>query len=242
LPTESQFKALLARTDVTRAEQLYLILLFLGQPSKVQSIRDAGMALGLRPIKNWNISQILARTNGHAILTKQGWELSDHGKAHLATKGIVAVDAEKVHPIAEKLRKQLGAAKSVDAAAFVEEAIRCFENGFYRAAIVLSWIGAVAVLHDHVIKNMLSNFNTEAKRRDQKWRDAKSPDDLGRMKEGEFLDILETLSAIGKNVKAELKNCLDRRNGCGHPNSLKIGESTVAHHLEILLLNVFAKF
>jgi len=43
-------------------------------------------------------------------------------------------------------------------------------------------------------------------------------------------------------VKAELKQCLDRRNGCGHPNSLKIGPNTVAHHLEILLLNVFNKF
>ncbi len=33
-----------------------------------------------------------------------------------------------------------------------------------------------------------------------------------------------------------------RRNGCGHPNSLKIGANTAAHHIEILLLNVFQKF
>jgi hypothetical protein len=62
------------------------------------------------------------------------------------------------------------------------------------------------------------------------------------MKEGEFLDRLVAISLIGKNVKAELKQCLDRRNGCGHPNSLKIGPATVAHHLEILLLNVFQPF
>jgi hypothetical protein len=43
-------------------------------------------------------------------------------------------------------------------------------------------------------------------------------------------------------VKNELKECLDRRNGCGHPNSLKIGANTVAHHIEILLLNVFKVF
>ena len=33
-----------------------------------------------------------------------------------------------------------------------------------------------------------------------------------------------------------------RRNGCSHPNSLKIGANTAAHHIEILLLNVFQKF
>jgi len=47
---------------------------------------------------------------------------------------------------------------------------------------------------------------------------------------------------LSKNVKTELKNCLDRRNRCGHPNSLKLGANTVAHHIEVLLLNVFKVF
>ena len=62
------------------------------------------------------------------------------------------------------------------------------------------------------------------------------------MKETDFLDRIVALSIVGKNVKAELKECLDRRNGCGHPNSLKIGANTVTHHIEILLLNVFKPF
>jgi hypothetical protein len=47
---------------------------------------------------------------------------------------------------------------------------------------------------------------------------------------------------LQKNVKKELTNCLDRRNGCGHPNSFKIGAITVAHHIEVLILNVFRVF
>jgi hypothetical protein len=76
----------------------------------------------------------------------------------------------------------------------------------------------------------------------QKWREARTADDLGLMKEKDFLDRLAAISMIGKNVKEELQKCLDLRNACGHPNSLKLGPNAVAHHLEILILNVFEKF
>jgi hypothetical protein len=103
-------------------------------------------------------------------------------------------------------------------------------------------VGAVAVLYDYVVANALSGFNAEAKRRDGRWRDAKNSDDLARMKEYDFLQVLESTSALGKSVKAELEGCLKLRNGCGHPSSLAIGEHRVNAHLETLVLNVFAKF
>lgn len=111
-----------------------------------------------------------------------------------------------------------------------------------RRAVVLSWTGAVAVLQDAVIASHLSDFNAEAVRRDAKWRAAKTADDLGRMKESEFLNVLSAISVIGKNVKQELEKCLDLRNAAGHPNSLRFGENRVAAHLEILILNVFSVF
>jgi hypothetical protein len=125
---------------------------------------------------------------------------------------------------------------------FVEEAIKCYEAELYRSAIVMSWLAAIDVLHKEVHQNHLSALNTEAKRVDTRWRDATATDDLGRMAEADFLDRIAAISVIGKNVKKELKDCLDRRNGCGHPNSLQIGANTAAHHIEILLLNVFQKF
>lgn len=106
----------------------------------------------------------------------------------------------------------------------------------------MSWLAAVRVLHTHVFAHHLTVFNAEAKRVDGRWKDAKTTDDLGRMSESDFLDRIAATSVVGKNVKKELKDCLDRRNGCGHPNSLKIGANTVAHHIEILLLNIFKKF
>ena len=69
-----------------------------------------------------------------------------------------------------------------------------------------------------------------------------SQDDIDKMPEGTFLDRIDTLSIIGKNVKAQLKACLDLRNGCGHPNSLKVSVNKSAAHIETLLQNVFEKF
>ena len=56
------------------------------------------------------------------------------------------------------------------------------------------------------------------------------------MKEAQFLDCLVAISMIGKNV--ELQNCLDLRNGCGHPSSLRVGPARVTSHIETLLQNV----
>jgi hypothetical protein len=123
----------------------------------------------------------------------------------------------------------------------VSEAIGCLEARLLRAAVVLSWVGAVSQLYEHVVKAFLPLFNTEATRRDSKWRPAATPDDLVRMKEFDFLNVLEAISVIGKNVKQELQQCLALRNACGHPNSLSLGEARVASHIETLILNVYTK-
>lgn len=62
------------------------------------------------------------------------------------------------------------------------------------------------------------------------------------MKESEFLSVLEKISVLGKSVRQQLQKGLELRNGCGHPNSLKLAEHTVSSHIEILVLNVFSKF
>lgn len=64
-------------------------------------------------------------------------------------------------------------------------------------------------------------------------------EDFDLLKESDFLDRLSAISLIGKTRKAALKRCLDFRNNCGHPNSLKVSDRAVAAHLEVLLENVF---
>lgn len=227
--------------ELSQLDKLLLILVSLDEPCQVKDMKEHAKEAGFRVPTKWNPSATLGKSKGLAIRTPKGWEITEAGKQHLRNLGVTKISPAAVQ-VATDLRAELPSIKNDDARAFVEEAIKCHEAELYRSAIVMSWLAAMGVLHNHVHAKHLKKLNAEAKRVDGRWKDAKTTDDLGRMGEADFLDRITALSIIGKNVKKELKNCLDRRNGCGHPNSLKIGANTVAHHIEILLLNVFKKF
>ena len=238
--SENDLKTWLHR-DVSRLEKLLLILATFDDPCTLAQLKKRAFGAGLKVKDSWAPSTILRRSRGLAIKTLAGWEITDAGRQHLRKLGVSSVSPAALE-VATGLRTELAKISNEDTRAFVEEAIKCYEAHLYRSAIVMSWLAAVDVLRCHVIANHLSAFNAEAKRVDAKWKAARTADDLGRMREADFLDRLVSVSVIGKNVKAELKVCLDRRNGCGHPNSLKIGANTVTHHIEVLLLNVFKPF
>ena len=206
--------------DLEQCDKLLLILASFSLPCQVKDMKELAREAGFRVPNSWNLSSSLKRSKGLAIRTPKGWEITDAGKQHLRNMGVTKISPAAVQ-VATDLREELLKIKDSKTNSFVEEAISCYEAGLYRSAIVFSWIGAVAVLHSHVFTSHLANFNAEAKSVNSKWKDAKTTDDLGSMRETEFLDRIATLSIIGKNVKIELKNCLDRRNACGHPNSLQ---------------------
>lgn len=107
----------------------------------------------------------------------------------------------------------------------------------------MSWLAAVDVLHKWVAAHKLPEFNVHASNiSGKKWKAATNADGLGRMGEEDFLNACAAIGVLGKNQKEELLKGLKLRNGCGHPNSLNVGQNAVAAHIEILLLNVFDKF
>ncbi|MBY4802077.1 hypothetical protein LGM57_21210 [Burkholderia cepacia] len=235
-------KELLAQADIVPRDK---ILICLGQeplqPHMVAEIRELAISLGLRAAKGWNISKLLSNAKEQAIRTANGWELTAAGKSRIAD-----VAGPMLPPVTalvvSGLRNQLPTISNESTRSFVEESVKALESKLYRSAIVLSWVGAISVFYDHVLNECLSEFNAEVLRRDQKWKAAKTRDDLTRMKEYDFLQVLAALSVIGKNVKDELEVCLKLRNGCGHPNSLVVGEHKASAHVETLMQNVFAKF
>jgi hypothetical protein len=154
-----------------------------------------------------NPSMILARSGGLAIRTLAGWERSEAGKQHLRNLGVREISAAAAH-LAVDLRKELKNIKDDETREFVEESIRCYELALYRAAVVLSWHAAIHTLHKYVLQYQLKAFNAEAARVDDRWKPAKTTDDLGRMKESDFLDRIAALSIVGKGVKEELILCL----------------------------------
>jgi hypothetical protein len=175
-------------------------------------------------------------------LTGTDWLLTLKGKEHLKKQGLIKTKASPIINELAELKVHVNAIKDIDTKAFVNEAIACLEADQKKAAVVFSWVGAVSVLHHHIVNHHLTKFNAEALRRFPKWKAAVNTDDLAKMREFDFLEIIEHLSVIGKNVKDELQSALKLRNGCGHPSSLNIGLTKVAAHIEILILNVFDKF
>lgn len=210
-------------------------------PRQVKDLTTLAYDAGWRQVKKKNVSAILRGAKGLAVRATRGWELTSPGSQFIAKLAGPLMNSP-IPIVASSLRAHMVKIVDPDMQSFVEEAIVCFEARQYRAAIVLSWVGAVSVLHNHVVAHHLSSFNAEATKRDSKWKAAKTVDDLGLMKENRFLDILQSISVLGKNVKQELKKGLVLRNGCGHPNSLKVSEHKASAHVEDLILNVYAVF
>lgn len=239
---ESQLKDLLSVSELTQTDRALLILGVRDpSPVKVADIRDLGGKHGLRSAKTFDASSLLSKMKTKAVSTASGWELTQQGRDYVAA--LLGKHAKTTTPVVvSTLRHHAAAIPSEAIRSFVHEAVICFETSQLRAAVVLSWVGAVAVLYDHVVSNHLAKFNAEAVRRIPRWKDAANADDLTRMKEADFLEVLGSASILGKNVKQELAGCLTFRNSCGHPNSLKIGEQRVAAHIETLILNVFKNY
>ncbi len=238
--TRDDLKDILHNPKLSRADVLLILLsVDSGGARSVKELKELAVYGGLRRVLKWNISDILSRSDGLAVRTTQGWELNKDGKSRASLLG---ADSGPVVTANANLRNCLAAIVSAETKDFLEEAVKCLEARYLRAAVVLTWVGAVSVLQQYVIANKLSEFNAEAMRRDKDWKAAKNADDIGKMKEANFLQVLETISVIGRNTKQELEECLKLRNATGHPTSLKYGESKVAAHIEILIMNVFAKF
>ncbi len=214
-------------------------------PAAVKEITALGFKNGFRKIKKINVSDLLGRSKGFAVRVEGGWQLTADGIKQVQTIAGPLMNSP-VPKVASSLRTLLQNITDRQTIAFVEEAITCFEMHQYRAAVVLSWVGAMSLLYDYVIKNELSKFNADATTRfassRNPWVGARNSDDLSRMKEADFLVVIEKTSIIGKNLKQQLETALKLRNGCGHPNSYKLGEHKVSAHIEDLILNVYSKF
>lgn len=227
--------------ELRQLDKLLLILATFDTPVKLDGLRERSAEAGLKIGKTWNPSATLSRSKGLAIRVPEGWEITESGKAYLRNLGVTSLSPAAMQ-VATDLRAHLDKITNADTRAFVEEAIKCHEGALYRSAIVMAWLAAVDVLHRVVVAHHLSNFNASAKSVDAKWKDAVNEDGVGRMGEERFLERCAAIDVLGKNQKDELLKGLKLRNGCGHPNSLKVGPNAVANHIEILLLNVFEPF
>jgi hypothetical protein len=157
-------KNLLANKDLSRKEKVLSLVASGDQAEKpTKFLQDLGVANGLREIKKWNLSAILASLGGLVTRLSGGWALTDQGKAEVARLGLGKPAPSKV--VQPTLRGYASTISNPKVKEFVDEAIDALEFKLSRSAVVLSWVGAVAVLYEEVLTNHLAAFNAEALRR-----------------------------------------------------------------------------
>jgi hypothetical protein len=212
-------------------------------PMKANDIRAVARQNGWRDGAKSLPGDFLRQTK-NAIYIPTGWTVTEACKKSLADRGLMN-PAGVLTPVTEALERYLIDVHDPDRARFVEEAIQCVRNKAYRSAIVLTWVGAVYLLYQHVLKSKLTDFNQEGQRRFQKngWSDVADVDGLATaVKESVFLNMLEHIGVLTKAEQKELQNCLDRRNTAGHPNSTSFEEVTVGAHIHELIAKVYSKY
>lgn len=131
---------------------------------------------------------------------------------------------------------------------FLGEALICFENGAFRAAIVMTWNLAYSHLLEFILKHHLAAFNNKYQVMfPGKWAKAKAApvsnyDDFAvDLKESEVLEIAKAANAINNDVYKVLEPKLGRRNSAAHPSSVAIGQLQAEEFIQDLALNVVLK-
>ncbi|MBM3568209.1 MAG: hypothetical protein FJX46_05565 [Alphaproteobacteria bacterium] len=159
---------------------------------KIKEIRDAGVKLGFREIQTINVNSHLNGTRGKATLLPDGWELTESGREYLLGKGCLK-SVTALTPLLRKVEQYVTGITLKETKEFINESIECANRQLYRAAVVLSWIGAVSILHHYVLKNYLTEFNKEAIEKKLIKKPIKNQDGLTKIGENDFLQVIQAI-------------------------------------------------
>ena len=237
----TELRDALTRKEISKTDRYLLIVGHHDGPVKNADIKAIARENGWKDGARSAPASFLSKSY-HALLLPDGWILTGPGRSALEDRGLIS-KIGVLTPVTQTLEKYLLDLHDQDKARFVEEAISCVKTKAYRAAIVLSWVGALYLMYAYVLKEKLSEFNAELSRRSKKSKAVTSADDLAQVvKEAEFLNILEHIGILTKAENKEISGCLDRRNTAGHPNSHTFTEVGVGNHIETLVKSVYQRF
>jgi hypothetical protein len=130
---------------------------------------------------------------------------------------------------------------------FLDEALRCFQAGAFRAAVVMCWNLAFDHLCNFILQHHLSSFNQQWPIRFKKHHEqAKIPavskrDDFAEFKEFDVIDICRSAGFLSADVCKVLREKLDKRNSAAHPSGVVISQLQAEGFIDDLVRNVVLK-
>ena len=116
---------------------------------------------------------------------------------------------------------------------YLEEAIRCAESGYLRAAVILGWNAAVDRMHKIIEKLGFEEFNRKSREMKQikegrykRFNKEFNVHNLSELRatvfDKDLLWVLEYWGLIDLNQHERLSTCLTLRNTCAHPGEASI--------------------
>lgn len=229
----------------SQVDAALLCIASLGDAATIAEIRQRGINAGVPKMKDWNLSTVLARASKLVRNVGGDWKLTAAGKKRTAELGLSPV-SHIIFQTDSLLLATVAKITDSDRRNFLEEAHKCFAAGLCRAAVVLSWVGAAWIIQHEILNNHLAAFNSAGATRYNKqkvvFKDIKTIEDFGRVTESELLQLAEDIGLLGKSIHKQLKDRLDFRNGCGHPNSMNVDLHSVASHIHFLCNNVYLRY
>src|SRR5262249_39774384 len=125
---------------------------------------------------------------------------------------------------------------------YLQEALTCFRNRAFRAAVVMTW----NVTYDHLVTTLVAKhlqaFNQQlAGMFGGKKKSVGSRDDFQRLKESEVVEVANAAGLISKEVAKVLGEKLDKRNSAAHPSGSKIDKLQAEAYISDLINNAMLK-
>ena len=130
---------------------------------------------------------------------------------------------------------------------YLNEALICYENGAFRAAIVMTWNLSYHHLCDHILKNHLAAFNARwvikfAGMHKNGTKTIKVIDDfMDELKESEVMVIAKDAGIITKNVFNIMEEKLKKRNAAAHASGVVINQLQADAYIDDVVNNVVLK-
>jgi hypothetical protein len=130
---------------------------------------------------------------------------------------------------------------------YLNETLICYENGAFRAAIVMTWNLAYHHLCDHILKNRLADFNARwvikfAGMHKNGTKTIKVIDDfMDELKESEVIVIAKDAGVITKNVFNIMEEKLKKRNSAAHASGIVINQLQADAYIDDVVNNVVLK-
>jgi len=234
------------------AEQLDLFAFFLEDEQSLETFnaKDIKNCFELSKIKPYsNIASYLSKNlkaprgeKTKFLKSKNGYSLNSAFKIGLTR--LVPLNKPKAKT-SKSLRDILKAVNNSEQNVFLDEAIKCFEIGAYRASIIMVWNLSIAHLFEYILAKKLSNFNAVlATNTDRRVRISaiSTKDDFSEIPEGKFIEFCRQSRIISNDVRKILETKLGIRNTFAHPSNVVLLESKAIAFIEDLVSNIILKY